>query len=153
MLGRTHCLPLRFVFHVRCCVSDVGYKRADAFVIFEERELGKRFLHVSDQVLVQCQRLVLIKSSVFYFCRRALRHARVDGRQGVTQVGSPRQKLLFPRLHFLGQDKRSISPLVWFLTEPFNCATHGVHSVSDQLWIPLGMYFWIRCQPQHVEMP
>ena len=153
MLGRTHCLPLRFVFHVRCCVSDVGYKRADAFVIFEERELGKRSLHVSNHVLVQGQRLVLIKSSVFYFGRRALRHARVDGRQCVTQVGSPRQKLLFPRLHFLGKVKRSNSILVWFLTEPYDCATHGVQSISDQLWIRLGMYFWIRCQPQHVDVP
>ena len=114
-------------------MSDVGYKRADAFVIFEERELGKRSLHVSDQVLVQCQRLVLIKSSVLYFGRRALRHERVDGRQGVTQAGSPRHQLLFPHLHFLGQVKRSNPTLVWFLTEPCNCATHGVQSVSDQL--------------------
>ena len=134
-------------------MSDVGDKRADALDIYEERELEKRSLQVSDQVLVQSQRLVLIKSRVFYFGRRALRHARVDGRQGVTQVGSLRQQLLFQRLHFLGQVKRSNSTLVWFLTEPGNCATHGVQSVSDQLWIRLGMYLWIRCQPQHVEVP
>ena len=84
-------------------MSDVGDKLADALDIYEERELGKRSLQVFDQVLVQGQRLVLIKSRVFYLGRRALRHARVDGRQGVTQVGSLRQQLLFQRLHFFGQ--------------------------------------------------
>ena len=133
-------------------MSDVGDKRADSLDIYEERDLEKRSLQVSDHVLVQSQRLVLIKSRVFYFGRRALRHARLDCRQGVTQVGSPRQQLLFQRLHFLGQVKRSNSTLVWFLTEPCNCTTHGVQSVSDQLWIRLGMYLWIRCQPQHVEV-
>ena len=134
-------------------MSDVGDKRADALDIYEERELEKRSLQVSDQVLVQGQRLVLIKSRVFYLGRRALRHARVDGRQGVTQVGSMRLQLLFQRLHFFGQVKSSNSTLVWFLTEPCNCATHGIQSVSDQLWIRLGMHLWIRCQPQHVEVP
>ena len=120
-------------------MSDVGDKRVNALDIYEERELEKSSSQVSDKVLVQSQRLVLIKRRVFYFGRRALRHARVDGRQGVTQVGSLRLQLLFQRLHFLGQVKRSNLTLVWFLTEPCNCATHGVQCVSDQLWIRLGM--------------